>query len=94
MLNNGATPQLLMSAMKKYYELLTATGTMLNYNVPGHVVSLSEFFKFSTYTRSSIAKNHKSPLTKVKSWFDECSTNDEDELLGKFVRVKKMKDNY
>jgi hypothetical protein len=65
------SPDDMKDAITNYHELLMSGDTYINPKLPGHLVSLDEFFRgFNGFTKGQMMK-FKSEL-EIKNWFEEC----------------------
>ena len=73
-------------AMANYHKLITATNTTINLAIPGHKVSLPEFFKFSKHTEERMIK--QTQMLEIDSWFDECLKGWEhlESTFGRYIK--------
>ena len=71
--------------IETYYNLLVSPDSLLNPNVPGHVVGFEEFFHINDYNRNRMIKNGTD--LKVESWFDECDPDKDPS--SKFLNPKR-----
>ncbi len=86
---NKYTQSEILKTIKVYHQLISDKDSILNKNIPGHVVGLHEFFSFSKHTKARMQKQ-KVDLP-IKSWFRECLDNDFNSLqeaYGKYVKDK------
>ena len=72
--------------MANYHKLITATNTTINLAIPGHKVSLPEFFKFSKHTEERMIK--QTQMLEIDSWFDECLKGWEnlESTFGRYIK--------
>lgn len=87
--NNGNPPDEIKEAIKKYHELLSSKHTILQTKVPGHKVSLHEFFGFDTTTKERMRKAGVD--LGIRSWFEECLPSKSPEI--KFG-ARRKEDNH
>lgn len=68
--NNGSSYKEISRAMKLYHRIVSVDDTVLTKSTPGHIVNLSDFFKFTARTKERMRKQQVD--LPIKSWFDEC----------------------
>jgi len=90
----GYSIEEIKEAILKYSELVDSEYTVIKSQIPGHLVSIDQFFcGFEKYTMNKLKKYKKdNPIDQSTIWFEECIKYD---VMKKYADKKKeIEDEY